>query len=536
MKIVLVGMMGAGKTAVGEGLARRLGVPLLDTDALVEASAGMSIAQIFEREGEEGFRRKERRAVARAAALENLVIAAGGGAWMDEKNRELLLAGGARVIRLFAPAGELLRRLGDAGDRPLLGGLPSKENVEEIMGQREEIYSLAPEQVNTEGLAVDEVVSRIARGEAGNLAVGGDAVRVTVAVPDPYEVVVGSALRQKIPELLEGAGVLARRMGLASDHLVWTLYGEGARDRLEGAGCTVVDWQFPPGEASKSLNELGRAYDHFLEGGAERDFPLMALGGGVTGDLIGLAAATLLRGIPYVQVPTTLLAQVDSSVGGKVAVNHPRGKNLIGAFYQPRLVLCDVDFLRTLSGPEFLSGMGEVLKHGIITGGSYLNLLAEQGDRIMERDREVLLEVVAGSCRIKAGYVIRDEREGGVRRHLNFGHTLGHAVESASRGAIPHGVAVAFGMAAAARISRYEGHLSPGEARFIEDLLRSWGYPVSIGELPGALGADQLLHHLKFDKKRRDGRTHWVLLRAVGQPLVSGDVPEKTVLRALRGE
>ncbi len=535
MKLVLVGFMGTGKTAVGAVLARRLGVPLVDTDRLIEVEARMTIPEIFAREGEEGFRRREREAVSRAASLEKVVLAVGGGAWIDARNRELLRRE-ARVVCLWASPEEIVRRLRRKGDRPLLKVPDVRSAVEELLARREPFYRLADQHVNTSDRTPEEVADIILgkRPLARSSARGCD--RLMVKASRPYPVIVGSGVWEALPSLLREAGLPEGRVCLAADHVVDLLYGDGVAGILVEAGYEVLRYRFPAGERSKGMAGLQEAYDHILAAEPERTLPILALGGGVTGDLMGFVAATLLRGVPYVQLPTTLLAQVDSSVGGKVAINHRRGKNLIGAFYQPRLVAAEVTSLLTLPEVEFQSGMGEVVKHALLAGGSYLEFLLASAERIAARDPEALREVVAGSCRIKASYVARDEREAGVRAFLNLGHTSAHAVEAASGGEVPHGIAVGYGLSVAARISLVGGYLSREEYRFIGDLLESWGFPTSLTELPRSLTPQEILRYMRSDKKRRQGKVRWVLLKGIGRPFLADDVDDDTVLRALGGE
>lgn len=533
MKVILVGFMGTGKTTVGERLASRLGVPFLDIDTLIEGAAGRSVPEIFEAEGEEGFRRWERWAVARVAPLEELVVGTGGGTWVDPDNRRLLERG-ARVVCLRASPGEIRRRV-EEGGRPLLADDRGEERLEELLAAREEAYASAPEQLDTTGLDPDEVVNRILHGHCTAAPESAEAARITVSTAEPYDIVSGSELLDSLPGFLEEAGITGGRIGVVSDAVVAAMHGGRVRRSLEDAGWEVLTHVFPPGESSKGPVELARIYDSFLAAGIDRDFPLLALGGGVTGDLAGFAAATLLRGIPLVQVPTTLLSQVDSSVGGKVAINHPTGKNLIGAFHQPRLVVCDVGFLGTLSDAQYASGMGEVLKHGLISGGPYLHLLSDGREDLGRREPRVLREVVRGSCRIKADFVAGDERDRSRRMLLNFGHTTAHAVETVSRGEVAHGIAVGYGMAVAARISREMGYLPRGDCAFVLDLLARWEFPVSCGQLPPGCEPDVVMDAMASDKKRRRGELRWILLGGVGEPFVADDVPREAVISALKG-
>ena len=253
------------------------------------------------------------------------------------------------------------------------------------------------------------------------------------------------------------------------------------------------------------------------------------------GDLFGFAGAITLRGLPLVAMPTTLLAQVDSSVGGKVGVNHARGKNLIGSFYQPRAVVADVKTLSTLPRSVFYDGMAEVIKHGFLSGGDYLAFLVDRGDLIRDEDPEALVDVVVGSCRIKASYVARDEREAGARVHLNLGHTAAHALETVTRGAVSHGFAVGYGLRVALRLSVARGYLDDEKGAEAEGILDEWGYARQPGDFRGSPSPRAILEHMASDKKRKGRSLRWVLLRDFGDPVIDGDVSEGEILCALEG-
>jgi len=326
--------------------------------------------------------------------------------------------------------------------------------------------------------------------------------------------------------IIIGAGVLADvgthvrdacgpgRVAVVSNPTVGNLYMTRVAESLRGAGCEVVSVEIPDGEEHKTLTALGSIYDRVLAAGFERRSPLIALGGGVVGDVTGFAAATLLRGVPFVQVPTTLLAQVDSSVGGKTGINHASGKNLIGAFYQPQLVLVDLDTLKTLPRRQFLSGLAEVIKYGLILDADLFALLDQQLDRVLALDVDLLREVVRRCCELKALVVRRDERESDYRAILNFGHTLGHAVESVTAyKRYSHGEAIAIGMAFAATLSGVRGYCDQETVRQSIALLRRVGLPV---ELPVELLGDQLVRAIAGDKKASSGKVKFVCLTGIG--------------------
>ena len=301
--------------------------------------------------------------------------------------------------------------------------------------------------------------------------------------------------------------------------------GALARERVE-----VVRIVLPDGEDHKDWQTLDKIFGALLQGRCGRDSTLVALGGGVIGDIAGFAAATYQRGVQYIQVPTTLLAQVDSSVGGKTAINHPLGKNMIGAFHQPRLVLADVDTLRTLPERELRSGLAEVIKHGLIRDAAFFAWLEANVERLLAREPEALAHAVLRSVEIKAEIVGQDERESGLRRVLNFGHTFGHAIETGlGYGAWLHGEAVAAGMAMATDLSRQLGYLSDADAERIRSLLERAGLPVAAKGL-----APARMHQLmSVDKKVKEGRINFVLLERLGSATLRDDVPRAALDRTL---
>ncbi len=323
------------------------------------------------------------------------------------------------------------------------------------------------------------------------------------------------------------ARVEARRCLLVSDSRVAPLYGDRAAESLEGAGVAVTRHTLPEGEPSKSIDQFMALQDALVAMAADRATPVVALGGGVVGDLAGFAAATYMRGVPFVQVPTTLLAQVDSSVGGKTAINHPQAKNTIGCFYQPRLVVADTATLATLERRQLLAGFAEVVKYGVIWDAELFARLERDLDAILALEAEALAPVIHRCCAIKAEVVALDEREGGLRAILNFGHTLGHAVEAlAGYGEVLHGEAVAMGMVAAARLGERLHTTAPGTAARIEQLLARAGLPTAFPPLP----AEGLFATLSHDKKAVAGRPRFVLARRIGEVEIVDAVAEEAIL------
>ncbi|MDR1531886.1 MAG: 3-dehydroquinate synthase [Clostridiales bacterium] len=324
------------------------------------------------------------------------------------------------------------------------------------------------------------------------------------------------------------AGLKGRRACVVSDANVADIYLNALLGQLEPVA-ELSHIEFAPGESSKNLDTIAEFYRFFIERRLDRQAVVIALGGGVTGDMAGFAAATYMRGVAYVQVPTSLLAQVDSSVGGKTGVDFTGHKNIVGAFYQPALVYINVNTLKTLPAREFSSGMGEVIKHGLIGGADYFRFIRERRGSIRALEEDALAEMVLGSCAIKAGVVSRDEKEFGPRAILNFGHTFGHAIESLSGFRLPHGHCVALGMCAAL-------HICAGQAGIDKDqvfeLLTYFGLPVNLGGCADFSACD-VYNQMTMDKKNSGGAINAVMLRALGEAYVERGLAQAVILDAL---
>ncbi|MCA3699249.1 MAG: 3-dehydroquinate synthase [Brevundimonas sp.] len=352
----------------------------------------------------------------------------------------------------------------------------------------------------------------------------------------PYDVVVGRGLLagagQRIAPFVRG------RTAIVSDETVAALHGPALQVSLQAVGIRSEIIAVPPGEASKSFAELERLMDRLLSFGLDRKDAIVALGGGVVGDLAGLAAALYMRGIDFIQVPTTLLAQVDSSVGGKTAIDTPRGKNLVGAFHQPRLVLADIDVLSTLPERQLRSGWAEVLKHGLICDADFFNWLGGEGGAGVRGDPAALEGAVVRSVEIKAAVVGADEKEAGRRALLNLGHTFGHAIEAElgfEEAALAHGEAVALGCCMAFRYSARQGLCDPAIAARVEAVIAAAGLPTRLAEA-GQFAASNLLARMAGDKKAEGGGLTLILARGIGEAFVSKTETPETVLAFLKEE
>jgi len=346
-----------------------------------------------------------------------------------------------------------------------------------------------------------------------------------------YEIHVGSGWLVKIGSLLKEKR-LSGKLVIITDPTVNRLFGETLQLTLTQESFSVSTLLVPEGEEQKSLESAGRLYQELTDCYAERTTPILALGGGVIGDLAGFVAATYMRGVPLVQVPTTLLAQVDSSIGGKVAVDHGQLKNKIGAFYQPELVIADTDTLKTLPVEELTNGLAEVIKSAAIRSEELFTFLEDNLDRIKERQPDVLEEVVFQTAMIKAGVVEEDEKDTGLRNILNYGHTIGHAIESVSGFGLKHGRAVAIGMVAAAKISNKMGFLTNKEVDRLKKLIERAGLPI---EIPNLKVAD-VMQKMRYDKKVVRDKVRFVLLKSIGSAFVTDEVSPSLVEQVLTGD
>jgi 3-dehydroquinate synthase len=351
-------------------------------------------------------------------------------------------------------------------------------------------------------------------------------LRIDVSTPSRgYAVVIEDHAIDRLGQVLDDVKAPARRF-IVSSPLVWRLHGATIARAVKAESILV-----PDGERYKHLGTVSRIYDALVRAGAERASTLITFGGGVIGDMAGFAAATYLRGIAVVHVPTTLLAQVDSAIGGKVGVNHPQGKNLIGAFYQPHAVVIDPSVLGTLPRREFRAGLYEVVKYGMTSSAGLFDRLVRDRTAIFTREPQTVTPIIAESCRIKAEVVSADERESGLRRILNFGHTAGHAIEAVTRyRRFRHGEAVAFGMEVAAELAALRGALADRDRKALADLIASLGPLPAIADIAPA----QMLEAMKHDKKVVNGRLNFVLPTAIGATAIVDDVSEKEMRRALR--
>jgi 3-dehydroquinate synthase len=541
--------MGTGKSTVGRALAKRLDRRFIDTDSLVELTAGMSIRRIFRELGEPAFREMEARAVSKACALKGVVIAVGGGAVVSPATREALRLS-CTVVLLTARPETILGRMGRPGDRPLLEGYDpdgTLSRIRELLRSRAAVYSecgdIVVDAERPVEQVVEDIVSRLPHGAAaGDLVPPQDHSRrhanrcIQVTIPSgSYRVYIGHGLLSDRSAAVPNPFKNVRRAFIVSNPIVSRLWLDDVRARLGEAGSAATAALVGDGEDHKNLLSVTRLYDALVGEEHDRDTVVVALGGGVVGDLAGFVAATFMRGLRFIQIPTTLLAQVDSSVGGKVAVNHPKGKNLIGAFHHPECVISDVGTLLTLPDRVFSEGVAEAIKTALVGGEGPFGFLEQNADRLKAREPAALQAMVGACVKIKAGIVSEDERDTGKRMTLNLGHTFAHALETAcGYGTVSHGEAVAVGLCLATRLALMSGIADAGLLARVTDVLRHYGLPTDPAHLDRPPSPDEILKSMNLDKKRRLGRLRLVLPAAVGDVRVMEDIPRTMVERLLK--
>ncbi len=557
--IFLVGLMGAGKTTIGRALAKKLNKRFVDSDHEIESRTGASIPVIFEIEGEESFRKREADVIRELSAQQDIVLATGGGAILRAETRAYLKQRGT-VIYLRAGINQILQRTGRDKNRPLLQTADPRRKLEELSRQRDPYYREVADFIIETGrpnvqFLVQSILSQLELAPKQTAAMSPAEVAASTAVSTPinttpaepamtasthatialqvdlgersYPITIGHGLLST-PELLT-RHVAGKRAAIVTNDKVGPLYLAQVQKLLEDAGKQVTAIVLPDGEEEKTWNSLMKVFDVLLAEKCDRKTTMIALGGGVIGDLTGFAAASYMRGVPFVQIPTTLLSQVDSSVGGKTGINHPLGKNMIGAFYQPQAVIADTATLHTLPARELSAGLAEVIKHGAIIDAPFFDWIEANIGKLVAKDNAALAYSIQRSCEIKAEVVRQDEREGGLRAILNFGHTFGHAIESGlGYGEWLHGEAVGCGMVMAADLSQRLGFIDTAARDRLTALVKAAGLPV----VAPNLGTQRWLELMEVDKKNEGGQIKFILVKPLGQPLIT-TVPQDILLQTL---
>jgi 3-dehydroquinate synthase len=523
MKIVLTGFMGTGKTSIGEELGRRLRYPFIDTDVVIEEREGLPISLIFKEKGEDYFRSIERAVVEEVSRKSNVVIATGGGVIKDRKNVENLGRRGIIIWLKASPEIIFRRVMLEGGKRPLLDVEEPLNEIKMLLSEREGLYKQSDIIVETDyittGEAAQEIIERL----------GLDMEEVAVELGErSYKIIIG---RRSIQNLcLRLKEFRPSSIAIVSNKTIFPLYRDMVLNSFKELGMKPEVFLVPDGEQYKDTLWASFLYGELLKARFDRDSLLVAFGGGVVGDITGFVASTYMRGIRYVQVPTTLLAQVDSSVGGKTGVNHPLGKNMIGSFYQPSLVLVDIATLGTLPGREFSAGMAEIIKYGVIADEELFGFLEKNREDICSFGYS-LVHIIKRSCEIKAGIVSRDEKETGLRSILNFGHTIGHAIETATGySTLLHGEAISIGMCLAADLAVRLDIFREKEAGRIKKLVSSYNLPVKI---PADIDISRIMDAMEVDKKVKAGKLRFILPEALGIMRIEEDVDREVIREVL---
>ncbi len=521
--IVLTGFMGTGKTTIGRLLAARLNRTFIDMDDQLEAQFGKPIREVFAQDGEGVFRTAEAQLCAQLAQQTGLVISTGGGALVSAENRAALAASGV-LLCLTANVDEVLRRVATTGERPLLN-VPEAEQrkrINELLDSRRTAYAAIPHQIDTNGQTPEAIVEQIWETLQGDAEVSG-MTRLAVQGPtERYHICIGEGILHQAGQLLRNRGLRPGPAAVVTNAMIAPHHGEHLLASLRSAGYEPTLCLLPEGEQHKTLESIASLYEQFLDAGLDRHSPVIALGGGVIGDMTGFAAATYLRGTPFVQIPTTLLSMVDASVGGKTGVDLPQGKNLVGAFKQPHVVLIDVDVLETLPAAEFRSGLAEVIKHGIIGAPDLFIQFEGQGPASVKH-------LVTEAVRVKIKVVEEDPFEQGRRATLNLGHTFGHAMEQVSNFSIRHGEGVAVGMVAATYMAAAIGRCDASLVERVRTVLDRVGLPTS---LPG-YDVEAVIEAMGHDKKRAGKMLRFVIPQALGDVVVIDNPGMNYVVDAL---
>ncbi len=518
--IAIWGFMGSGKTSVGKALAQKLGYEFVDSDELIMQRFGKPITQIFAEEGEAAFRKAESELLTELLQRQRIVIATGGGMPTVPENLAALRTK-ALNFYLRVPTDVLYERLATVRDRPLLEGFADRYwRIATLLSQRERFYTQAQFTVNCGRQTPDQIAERIL---AWVRALENDDDAVTVDLQErSYHVLVGSDLLSRIERIAE-AGNLQPPFAVVHDESVESS-GKLVCERLSRLGKSERK-SVPSGEASKNIEQAISLWHWLAEMAMPRNGTLFAVGGGVVGDLVGFVAATYMRGIAYAQIPTTLLAMVDSAIGGKTAIDLPHAKNLVGAFHQPSLVVSDLITLKTMPDRAFIAGLAEVVKYGVIADPTLLRYLRDNADLILRRHPLALRAIIARSASVKASVVSLDEREQtGLRMILNYGHTFGHALEAATNFQLLHGEAVAIGMTAEAYLAWRLGWCDREVLDEQSEVLRALELPTKLKEVSEPVPEPDiatLTETMQRDKKRKGSLVRFALPKRFGETAVT---------------
>lgn len=545
--IVLVGLMGAGKTTVGRIVADMLGWPFFDSDDEIVRAAGKSISAIFEEEGEPAFRDLERMTISGLLRNGRSVIATGGGSISIPETANLILENSV-CLWLDASVPVLVERTAGS-DRPLLKHGEPSEVLSMLLEKRREAYMQSHLHILDDNLNPRDMASRVLM-QLCEYLFDNDAIEdeekhvpqalcLTVSLYDrSYPIFIGANLLTDIDVWLTQE-FYGRKAFIITDYNVRAAVTDKFQAAIAPFMKSVAVMELPPGEQTKSFDRFQVVVEWMIESGIKRDSLVFAVGGGVVGDLTGFASSAVLRGVEFIQVPTTLLSMVDSSVGGKTGINSKFGKNMIGAFYQPRAVIVDLNVLQTLPQREWLAGYAEIVKTALLGDADFFTWLEINSDKILEKNNVTVMRAIEKSCNMKAEIVAQDEHEeNGMRAKLNLGHTFGHAFENLCGygSTLLHGEAVGVGLVLAARLSQEIGQLSEKDVMRITYHLKKMGLKTEIREigLPAGTTVEQIIDLMRKDKKSTQNGMVFVVMPRIGDAELAYDVSEDLVYKVIK--
>lgn len=521
--LVLIGLMGAGKTTIGKKIADLYSIPFIDSDKEIELSTGCSIADIFEQYGEEEFRRVENQVIQRLINQSPLILATGGGAFMHPETRKLLKEK-TTTVWLHCDLDTIYKRISKNNNRPLLNADNKIEILSSLMEKRYPVYAEADIIVECQDKDINTTVEIVTTALEKSLKMRTLPIGLS---HNRYNVFIGSNLLEQCGTLILPL-IKQKKVFILADQTVAKFHLDTLKHSLDLVHIDYEILLLPSGEQTKSFHYYERTINTLLEKGIERHSTILAFGGGVTGDLTGFVAATVLRGVPFIQIPTTLLSQVDSSVGGKTGINTPAGKNLLGAFYQPKAVIADTKLLDTLSPRELRAGYAEIVKAGLIKDPELFKWCEENGKNIIHKNQNSLAKAIEMACQFKANIIQKDEYEqhSTGRNLLNLGHSLGHTLEAefGYDGRLLHGEAVAIGCCLIFKLCTKMGICPETHTQRVIQHFKSVHLPVSIKDLPKPVKATNLLDHLKHDKKSQNNKITFILVRGIGKAFTSQEV------------
>ncbi len=543
--IFLIGFSGVGKSTVGKKLALMLGMDFVDIDKYIVDSQDRTIKDIFASDGERKFRKIEYNSLKNICQKTNQVVSTGGGLPVYARNRNLMKENGV-IICLEAHDKTLNKRLFesdldgsfDKEVRPKLDSDDKFRTLSSLKQSMQKFYSMCDWTIHTDKLTPDQIAIEIIRFcnilPASQIKIpvslNEDLSSIVSIGGEGYPIYVGWGILTKLSDILKDRKMLATIFIIADESVL--MHTRKIQILLESNGFKFHTFRIPSGESSKNLDLVKSIYGWLAELNAERSDMILAVGGGVVGDISGFVAATYLRGIKFAQIPTTLLAMTDSSIGGKTGVDLPEGKNLVGAFHQPEFILADLETLKTLSQRELNSGWAESIKHGLILDKNLFYDMQNNSSKLLSLEKTVTLDVLKRSMKIKADVVSKDEKEQlGLRIILNYGHTIGHAIEASTKyGLYLHGEAVSIGVVGAAMLSSHLGFITNEEVDLQKSVFKLFDLPTSYNDLD----IDSVIHFMSVDKKRSAGNIRWVILEAIGNANTTKNVSIDSVKNILK--